>query len=165
MELFWINRYRDGNLAIMPAPRAAERIEDIILGWRTEGIDYVVCLLEPSEIPGLVELENELCREFSMEFQSFPIRDKTVPVSLEDFANFVARVADHVTSGRGVAIHCLAGIGRSTTLAACVLIWLGIDAEIALDMIAEARGLEVPETEAQRQWILAFPNAVRRLRG
>src|SRR5690349_17845523 len=22
MELFWINRYRDGNLAIMPAPRA-----------------------------------------------------------------------------------------------------------------------------------------------
>src|SRR5579864_1315178 len=68
MELFWINRYRDGNLAIMPAPRAAERLEDIILGWRTEGIDYVVCLLEPSEIPGLVDLENELCREFGMEF-------------------------------------------------------------------------------------------------
>jgi len=165
MELFWINQFRDGNLAIMPAPGVAEPIEDTILGWQTEGIDSVVCLLEPSEIPGLIDIENELCREFGIEFLSFPIRDKNVPPSLEEFAVLVRSTAHQVISGQGVAIHCRAGIGRSTTLAACVLIWLGIDAEVALDMIAEARGLEVPETEAQRQWILAFPSAVRRLRG
>jgi protein-tyrosine phosphatase len=60
-----------------------------------------------------------------------------------------------------VAIHCRAGIGRSTTLAACVLILLGVEGDVALDMIAAARGLEVPETEAQRQWVLGFSQAAR----
>ncbi len=165
MELFWINQYRDGNLAIMPAPSVAERIEDTILGWRSDGIDCVVSLLEPFEIPALNEAENELCREFGINFLSFPIPDKSVPPSLEAFADIVAQLAERIASGQSVAIHCRAGIGRSATLAACVLIWLHVDAEVALDMIAEARGREVPETEAQRQWILAFPDAAQRLRG
>ena len=164
MELFWINQYRDGNLAIMPAPRFAGRIEDTILGWHSDGIDCVVSLLEPSEIPALNEAESELCREFNIEFVSFPIRDKSVPPSLEAFAGIVALLAKRIASGQSVAIHCRAGIGRSTTLAACVLIWLGVDPEVALDMIADARGLEVPETEAQRQWILGFPAAAQRFR-
>jgi len=46
-------------------------------------------------------------------------------------------------------------------LAACVLILLGVEGDIALDMIASARGLEVPETEAQRQWVLGFSQATR----
>lgn len=164
MELFWINHYRDGNLAIMPAPRHAERIEDTILSWRSDGIDCVVSLLEPSEIPALNDAESELCREFGIEFLSFPIRDKSVPPSLEAFVGIVALLAGRIASGHSVAIHCRAGIGRSTTLAACVLIWLGVHADVALDMIADARGLEVPETEAQRQWILAFPEAAERFR-
>jgi len=165
MELFWINRFRDGNLAIMPAPRVVERMEDTILAWRNDGIDCVVSLLEPSEIPALDMAESELCREFGIEFLSFPIPDKSVPPSLDAFAGIVALLAGRISSGHSVAIHCRAGIGRSTTVAASVLIWLGVDAEVALDMIAEARGREVPETEAQRQWILAFPDAMRRLRG
>jgi hypothetical protein len=164
MELFWINQFHDGNLAIMPAPRMAERIEDIVLGWREEGIDCVVSLLEPSEIPALNQAESELCREVGLEFLSFPVRDKSVPASLESFADIVALLAGRVASGRSVAIHCLAGIGRSTTLAACILIWLGVNSEVALDMISEARGREVPETEEQRQWILAFSEAAQRLR-
>jgi protein-tyrosine phosphatase len=158
MELFWINQFRDGNLAIMPAPRVAERIEDTILGWRNDGIDCVVSLLEPSEIPSLNATESELCREYGIEFLSFPIPDKSVPPSLEPFVRIVALLAERIASGHSVAIHCRAGIGRATTLAACILIWLHIDAEVALDMIADARGREVPETEAQRQWILAFPD-------
>jgi protein-tyrosine phosphatase len=164
MDLFWINRFRDGNLAIMPAPRINERLEDVILRWRADGIDTVVSLLEAAEIPGLLEAESELCLEFGIEFISFPIRDKTVPPTLEAIASIAHVLAERVSSGQGVAIHCRAGIGRSATLAACVLIWLGVDGEEALDMIAEARGVEVPETEAQRQWVLAFPAAASRLK-
>jgi protein-tyrosine phosphatase len=162
MELFWINRFRDGNLAIMPAPRIAERLEDVILGWRADGIDTIVSLLEADEIPGLLEAETELCREFGIEFISFPIRDKTVPPSIEAVADISHVLAERVFAGQGVAIHCRAGIGRSATLAACVLICLGTDGEVALDMIAEARGVEVPETEEQRQWVLAFPAVASR---
>ena len=148
----------------MAAPSSAETLEDTVLSWRTDGIDCVVSVLEPQEIPGLTEAETELCREFGIDFLYFPIRDKSVPPSLELFTGFVKSLAGRISSGQGVAIHCRAGIGRSTTLAACVLIWLGVNAEVALDMIADARGIEVPETEAQRQWILEFSAMAHRLR-
>jgi protein-tyrosine phosphatase len=164
MKLYWINQYRGGNLAIMPAPREPERIEDTILGWRTEGVDCVVSLLETKEIPGLGVAERELCREFGIDFVSFPLPDKSVPASLEAFSALVGPLAERVSAGQNVAIHCRAGIGRSTVLAASVLIWLGVDAAMALDMIADARGIEVPETEEQRQWILGFLPASRHLR-
>jgi len=96
-----------------------------------------------------------------MEFFSVPVRDKTVPDSVELFADVARQLAERIAAGQAVAIHCRAGIGRSTTMAACVLILLGVDGEDALNMIASARGLEVPETEAQRQWILDFSRAVR----
>src|SRR5476651_1008548 len=152
--LFWINQFHGGNLAIMPAPRSLEVVEETILRWKEDGIDAVVSLLERPEMPGLSQSEAELCGEFGIELLTFPVRDKSVPPSLPAFAALAREVADKVERGQAVAIHCRAGIGRSTTLAACVLICLGVDAEVALDMIADARGVEVPETEAQRQWIL-----------
>ncbi len=155
-RLYWINQFAEGNLAIMAAARLDEQLEGTILGWKDEGVDVVVSLLEESEIPNLIDAERALCEEFGLEFFSFPIRDKTVPDTIDPFAAIARRLADRIRAGKSVAIHCRAGIGRSTTLAACVLILLGVDGAVALDMIATARGLEVPETEAQRQWILGF---------
>jgi protein-tyrosine phosphatase len=160
--LYWINQFAGGNLAIMAAPRPAEQLEAIILDWKDEGVDVIVSLLEESEIPGLINAERSLCEEVGVEFFSFPIRDKTVPDSADTLAVIARRLADKVASGKSVAVHCRAGIGRSTTLAACVLILLGVDGDIALDMIAAARGLEVPETEAQRQWVLGFSHSAVR---
>ena len=159
--LYWINQFAGGNLAIMAAPRPAEQIEAIILDWKDEGVDVIVSLLEESEIPGLTQAERSLCEEVGVEFFSFPVRDKTVPDSADTLAVIARRLADRIVAGKSVAIHCRAGIGRSTTLAACVLILLGVEGDIALDMIAAARGLEVPETEAQRQWVLSFSESAR----
>lgn len=159
--LYWINQFAGGNLAIMAAPRPADQFEAIILDWKDEGVDVIVSLLEEAEIPGLTEAERTLCEEIGVEFFSFPVRDKTVPDSADTLAVIARRLADRIIAGKAVAIHCRAGIGRSTTLAACVLILLGVEGDIALDMIASARGLEVPETEAQRQWVLGFSQATR----
>jgi len=160
-RLYWINQFVSGNLAIMPAPRLDEQLEATIMAWRDEGADIVVSLLEPSEVPNLIDAERALCEEFGVEFVSFPIRDKTVPASAGPFAGLARQLADRIAAGSSVAIHCRAGIGRSTVLAACVLILLGVDGAVALDMIAVARGVEVPETEAQRQWVLGFPQAAQ----
>ncbi len=146
----------------MAAPRPAEQFEAIILDWKDEGVDVIVSLLEESEIPGLTEAERSLCEEVGVEFFSFPVRDKTVPDSADTLAVIARRLAERIVAGKSVAIHCRAGIGRSTTLAACVLILLGVEGDVALDMIAAARGLEVPETEAQRQWVLGFSQTARR---
>jgi hypothetical protein len=41
-------------------------------------------------------------------------------------------------------------------MVACALICLGVEPRDALAMIERARGLSVPDTDEQRDWILAF---------
>ena len=155
-RLYWVNKFAEGNLAIMAAPRPEERLDEVLQGWTDEGVDIVVSLVEQPEMPGLVEAEREFCEELHVDFIWFPIRDTTAPVSPDAIAALAKRLATAISNGKSVAIHCRAGIGRSALLAATVLIHLQVDAAVALDMIAEARGTEVPETEAQRQWVLGF---------
>ena len=66
------------------------------------------------------------------------------------------RLAAHVRAGRFVVTQCFAGIGRSTLLACATLVMLGVGPEKALAMVSEARGLPVPDTEAQRHWLYEF---------
>jgi len=139
----------------MPAPQP-EALERAILLWREEGVDIVVSLLEQGELPGLVEAENGLCGEIGLEFLWFPIRDGSVPPSIDAFNTLIAKLGDAVAMGKSVAIHCRAGIGRSAMVAAGVLNYLHVDTGAALDMVAEARKFEVPQTEEQRQWILGY---------
>jgi hypothetical protein len=46
-------------------------------------------------------------------------------------------------------------------IAASVLICSGIEADGALALIKEARGVSVPDTEEQRDWILTFGKTCR----
>jgi hypothetical protein len=155
LPLYWIRGFTEGHLAIMPAPKP-EDLERAILHWKEEGVDIVVSLLERAEVPGLVEAEGGLCDEVDLEFLWFPIRDGSVPPSMDAFNALITRLGDAVATGKSVAIHCRAGIGRSALVAAGVLNYLHVDTGAALDMVAEARKLEVPQTEEQRQWILGY---------
>jgi protein-tyrosine phosphatase len=71
-------------------------------------------------------------------------------------------LAAGLRDGRSIAIHCRAGIGRSSMIAACALILCGIDAAEALALIKAARGVSVPDTDEQRDWVIAFGSAVAR---
>jgi protein-tyrosine phosphatase len=71
-------------------------------------------------------------------------------------------LAAGLRDGRSIAIHCRAGIGRSSVIAACALIAFGVEAEQALALIKSCRGLNVPDTDAQRDWVIAFGNAATR---
>jgi protein-tyrosine phosphatase len=62
-------------------------------------------------------------------------------------------------TGKAVAVHCRAGIGRSALIAACVLVRSGYDVDGAFDTIAKARGMAVPDTQAQHDWVAALPSA------
>jgi protein-tyrosine phosphatase len=55
--------------------------------------------------------------------------------------------------GKHVAVHCWAGVGRSSLIAAALLVRRGTAPEAAWARIAEARGLPVPETDEQRAWV------------
>jgi protein-tyrosine phosphatase len=145
-----------GRLAIMARPRADDWLELDITGWKASGVDLVVSLLEQEEVSELgLQRESELCRASGIEFISFPIPDRGVPEA-QPTLEMARSIADGIAGGRSIAVHCRAGIGRSSIIAACAMICSGIEAEKALASIKAARGLIVPDTEEQRDWVIAF---------
>jgi protein-tyrosine phosphatase len=141
----------------MPRPRAGDWLEDEIAGWRRAGIDIVVSLLEHTEVAELDLLhEPALCRAAEIEFRSFPIRDRHVPTSLNDTKKFVADLALLLKNGRAVAIHCRAGIGRTSLIAGCVLLELGYESRDVFPLLSKARRLVVPDTQVQIEWLSRF---------
>jgi protein-tyrosine phosphatase len=145
----------------MPRPRAGDWLVDEIAGWKAEGVDVVVSLLDRHEVDelGLHELPAAL-QSAVIEFVSFPIPDRGVPTSMQETERLVRRISDALAAGKATAIHCRAGIGRSALIAACVLVRGGYDVDAAFTAIAEARGIEVPDTQAQRDWVAAFRAAI-----
>jgi protein-tyrosine phosphatase len=95
-------------------------------------------------------------RAAGIEFKSFPIQDREVPPLLPSFAAFVERLRAELHSGRSVAVHCRASIGRSSLLLAGVLCAEGFQPEGAFKRLAKARELQVPDTDEQVQWIQRF---------
>jgi protein-tyrosine phosphatase len=151
----WIKIPTAGRLAIMARPRAGDWLSEEIAQWKSAGIDVVVSLLEIQEVSDLgLQQEAELCRSGGIEFISFPIPDRGVPVSEVKTEELVSSIIAHISAGRSVAIHCRAGIGRSSVIAACAVVSAGFDADTAFS--ARARGLHVPDTDEQRDWVSGF---------
>lgn len=144
----------------MPRPRSGDWLSDEVTGWSRAGIQTVVSLLEPAEVSelGLAD-EQSLCLAANLKFVSFPIPDRGVPGNSIGFARLVAEIEQLLRSDVAVAIHCRAGIGRSGLLGACVLNALGIDPGSAFGMLSRARGVTVPDTDAQIQWVCEFARA------
>jgi protein-tyrosine phosphatase len=150
-------------MAIMARPRADDWLDVDIAGWKASGLDMIISLLELEEVSDLgLRREAALCRASGIEFLSFPIPDRGVP-EIPDATKIAESIAAGIADGRPIAIHCRAGIGRSSIVAACAMICSGIEASDALSRIKEARGVSVPDTEAQRDWVLAFGRTYRRL--
>jgi protein-tyrosine phosphatase len=155
--MYPIDKVPCGRLAIMPRPRAGDWLAGEIESWQRSGVSCVVSLLEPSEVAELeLQHEPELCGKAGIEFLQFPIADRGVPHSGEEVFVLVASLVRQLQDGRGVAIHCRAGIGRSALVAACVLAALGQPIESAWQSIQDARRLTVPDTPEQRTWVTTF---------
>jgi protein-tyrosine phosphatase len=160
-KVHWIEMPTAARLAVMARPRAGEWLDDEVAGWRTEGIDIVVSLLDAEEVSELgLQREAGLCEEQTIEFISFPIPDRGVPASLRDTAALARLMTLQLGEGKAVAVHCRAGIGRSSLVAACALVCLGFSPDAAFEMIGKARGVSVPDTEEQRDWVAGFKDAI-----
>lgn len=156
-NLYWVETGTSGRLAIMARLRAGDWLEDELRGLSTAGVHLVVSLLTAEEVAELeLEGEERACDAAGLQHRSFPIPDRDVPSQGGATSLFISELAAAIAAGRSVVIHCRMGIGRSSLIAASVLGVLGVEPNEALAQLAEARGLAVPDTDAQRQWVMNF---------
>ncbi|WP_033825098.1 tyrosine protein phosphatase [Kitasatospora sp. MBT63] len=150
--LFTVDLPLPGRLSTMARPRGHDWLSDEMTALRRAGVDVLVCALTgpESEELGLAEEAREAVAA-GLDFVPIPIPDRTVP-DLRTVLPALRDLARRLRAGAHVVTHCRAGIGRSSLLAASVLILEGVDPGTAWDAIGRARGLAVPDTAEQRSW-------------
>ena len=154
---YWIEGPWPGRLAIVPRPRGGDWLEEEVRSWQETGLEVVVSLLTHAENTEL-ELDREelLCQARGIQFYAYPIQDRGVPASRKATADLVQKLETTLEAGKSVVVHCRQGIGRSSLLAALLLVSAEIDPEAALAQISQARGCAVPDTIEQSNWIKSF---------
>ena len=157
MDIHWIDAPWPGRLAIFARPRGAEWLADDVHAWKAAGLDVIVSLLTQAESDAFdLDGERQLCEQQGLEFFHFPIVDVSVPVSRDATLKLVRKLERRLDKGDNVGIHCSHGVGRSGMIAACLLILPGIPPEEAMETVSAARGVVVPQTSEQREWVEAF---------
>lgn len=153
-----------GFLAVMAKPVSGEWVDDEFSGLSNAGIRQVVSLLEDHEAHevGLAD-ERQICEKHGLQFVSYPIPDRGLPATVSGFTDLAKAIYHETAGGLNTVIHCRAGIGRTGLLAAGVLLRAGFEVDEAFAQISERRGVEVPDTEEQRAWLVEHFEEVTRL--
>ncbi len=153
MDISWI-KAQGLRLAIVPRPRGGDWLLDNLRTLKQSGIEVLVSLLTKAESDelGLSE-EARCCAQIGITYLVFPIEDRSVPDSRNDFSRFTELAYSELKKGSALGIHCRACIGRSSLLAACLLSCHGYEPEAAFEAITRARGRPVPDTIEQRRWV------------
>ena len=124
---------------------------------RTWGATAVVCLMEAHElarleVPGL----GDAVRGAGMRWFHLPIVDVDVPdKSFEaDWRETGATLRAMLAGGQRVLVHCRGGLGRSGTIAAVLLVELGMPPRDAIRLVRKHRPGAI-ETLDQERYVLA----------
>jgi protein tyrosine phosphatase (PTP) superfamily phosphohydrolase (DUF442 family) len=158
-ELYWVDAPAAGRLAVSARPRGGLWLEDDLFALRAAGVDTLVCMMVPGELPELQLVhEPELAVAAGLRFTWLPVPDLSTPTN-EGVLNGIRKLSDEVREGRTVAAHCRQGVGRSPMCIASILVLLGVPPREAWQRIALSRGRAVPDTAAQGRWVESLTSA------
>lgn len=163
--LHWLGpRGRDGGIDTLPLPVAIGGLSlcgkhaiapDWMAAMERCGATTVVCLVETHELEDRYpEYLGWLRANRGVRAVWFPIHDLHAP-TLDEAMGLLDELAVRLDAGEHLLMHCAAGIGRAGTMAACLLIRLGIDEEAALAHVAAHRPMAGPEAGVQRDLVAA----------
>jgi atypical dual specificity phosphatase len=146
----WI---RPGLLAGMSRPGLLEDLDVDLEALHAVGARVVVNLEETVSVP-----------EAALAAHGFtsvrlPIKDMGVP-SFQDAATLAQRVIAYMADGTCVAIHCRAGLGRTGTLLAAVLVYEGFTALDAIERVRRVQPRFV-QSQSQAEFLERFERFIR----
>jgi hypothetical protein len=117
------------------------------------GTDLLVPLLRGYEyellgIPDLIPR----AQEQDMRVRAFEIDDVSVPApeATGPFRDLIAELHGELAAGRNVTVHCRGGLGRSGTVAACLLVRDGVPPKEAVARVRAHRPGAVETREQER---------------
>ena len=116
------------------------------------GADRVICLCEEGELALRYPAYPGWLRS-SPRAVWFPVPDLHAP-PVGKVLPFLGRLRTDLADGRGMLMHCGAGIGRAGTLAAALLMSFGIERYRAVTTVGIHRRMAGPEAGAQEELLL-----------
>jgi protein-tyrosine phosphatase len=154
-KIYWIHTFDNSSkIGIMARPRGEDWLEDEINHLKNNNVGILVSLLESDEIYELkLNHEEELCLTKNISYINFPISDRDIPKQNDNIDNFIDILTKKLNEGHSVVIHCRMGIGRSSIIAASVLLKCKFKANDIIEKISSIRGIKVPDTDKQLSWL------------
>jgi len=125
---------------------------DVIRAW---GASTIITLIEPHEIRDLKVVGiGEEARLRGIEWLHMPITDVSAPDErfAEAWDRHGAQVIAAIRTGSRVLVHCKGGLGRAGTVAALMLVELGMPPEEAVASVRRARPGAI-ETSGQKTFV------------
>jgi protein-tyrosine phosphatase len=161
----WLGpRGRDGGIDTVPLPATPGALSlcgkhaiapDVHAAMAKCGATTVVCLVEEREVAGhWPQYAEWLHAHRGTTAVWFPIHDLNAP-PLDRVQPLLNDLLRRLDDGEHLLVHCAAGIGRAGTLAACILVRLGMDVDDALALVRTSRPMAGPEVGPQLDLVKA----------
>lgn len=124
----------------------------------------LVCLMETPELTsnGIPDLIVEAKRR-GITTIHFPIRDVDAPSSVESVDRLLVSIEERLASDERIVIHCLGGLGRTGTIATCLLVRRGMPLEEAIELVKETRCKDFPQGGRQGPFVAEYEVHIRQL--
>jgi len=128
----------DNKLAGSRGPRSRSDL----IALKQQGVGALVRLVEPHE----AWVTSKEINEAGLEDYNEAVPDFHAPTQAQ-VDKIIAYIDSHIEAGIPVGVSCNAGIGRSGVILACYLVYKGLAARDALELVRDKRGRgpEVPE--------------------
>jgi len=149
-------------VVLCPGRRDRDRqLDDDLAVLVEDGVSWLLGVMTTAELRWAdVAALPQRSAALGLPYTLLPVPDQQAP-SLAEAEGAVAAALDRLRRGERVVFHCLGGLGRSGTVAACVLTALGLSPEAAVARVRVARGPRAVETEAQQAFVARFAEARR----